>query len=58
MEEESPSYSALRVVLPGDEVVEVPLDSETDGQKNVVVLGPGLRREGEKVFATRAGVLR
>ncbi|KAG2237658.1 hypothetical protein INT48_004561 [Thamnidium elegans] len=39
-----------RIVLPGD-VIDVDTDS-------TVVLGPGLRQEGEDVVATKAGVLR
>lgn len=39
-----------RIVLPGD-VIEVDTES-------TVVLGPGLRQEGEDVVATKAGILR
>lgn len=40
----------LRIVLPGDLI---PVDTESK-----VVLGPGLRQEGEDVVATKAGILR
>ncbi|GAA5800866.1 hypothetical protein EDC94DRAFT_697441 [Helicostylum pulchrum] len=39
-----------RIVLPGD-VIDVDTDS-------TVILGPGLRQEGEDVVATKAGILR
>lgn len=39
-----------RIVLPGD-VIDVDTES-------TVVLGPGLRQEGEEVVATKAGMLR
>lgn len=39
-----------RVVLPGD-VIDVNTES-------TVILGPGLRQEGEDVVATKAGILR
>ena len=39
-----------RIVLPGD-VIEVNTEA-------TVVLGPGLRQEGDNVVATKAGLLR
>lgn len=39
-----------RIVLPGD-VIDVDTES-------TVVLGPGLRQEGDEVVATKAGILR
>lgn len=39
-----------RIVLPGDAI-----DVDTE---STVVLGPGLRQEGEDVVATKAGILR
>lgn len=42
------------VVVPGDIV----RDIVTTKEKERVILGPGLRRDGELVYATKAGVLR
>lgn len=42
------------VVLPGDSCTEI----ETAGEKSKVILGPGLRKDADKVFTTKAGVLK
>ncbi|XP_026761836.2 exosome complex component RRP40 [Galleria mellonella] len=42
------------VVLPGDFSEEI----DTAGEKGKVILGPGLRKEIDKVYITKAGVLR
>lgn len=42
------------VVVPGDVVKEITTTSE----KERIILGPGLRRDGDLVFTTKAGVLR
>lgn len=46
-----------RVVLPGDNIREL-TDTQEPDHKQHVILGPGLRREGEKVVVTKPGVLR
>jgi len=43
-----------RIVIPGDNVTNDCV--ETD--KNIIILGPGLRREGEEVAVAKAGVLK
>eukprot|EP00094_Tigriopus_californicus_P010041 TCALIF_09684-PA protein Name:"Similar to Exosc3 Exosome complex component RRP40 (Mus musculus)" AED:0.07 eAED:0.07 QI:0/-1/0/1/-1/1/1/0/276 len=45
------SSPSARVVIPGDPVPEIP-------PSDVVILGPGLRREGPHAIVTRPGVLR
>lgn len=47
-----------RVVLPGDNIRELTDSKDPEQQQQHVILGPGLRREGEKVMVTRPGVLR
>lgn len=42
------------VVMPGDYSDEI----ATAGEKSKVILGPGLRKELDKVFVTKAGILR
>ena len=42
------------VVLPGDRL----LDIDTKDTKHKIILGPGLRRDDEKVYACKAGILR
>lgn len=39
----------LKIVLPGDVI---PVNTES-----TVILGPGLRQEGDEVVATKAGIL-
>ncbi|XP_011157075.1 exosome complex component RRP40 [Solenopsis invicta] len=47
------------VVMPGDKLsIVVPVKKERGNEKEVVILGPGLRREGDTVLVCKAGVLR
>ncbi|XP_020707819.2 exosome complex component RRP40 isoform X2 [Athalia rosae] len=46
--------SVDKVVVPGDVVEEI----RTTNDRERVILGPGLRRDGELVLTTKAGVLR
>jgi len=43
------------VVVPGDDVRDI-IDNQ--GQEQQVLLGPGLHREGERIFVTKPGILR
>ncbi|CAM9794386.1 unnamed protein product [Lampetra fluviatilis] len=68
----APRHRALRVVMAGDEVVVAAVSPQHHHQQDLglattttsssaagrVVLGPGLRREGDVVLASRCGVLR
>lgn len=42
------------VVLPGDMLKDIALNNE----KEIVILGPGLRRDNDAVFVCKAGVLK
>lgn len=42
------------VVLPGDHL----RDIASVNEKEIVILGPGLRRDGDAVFVCKAGVLK
>lgn len=42
------------VVMPGDRVK----NTEIVGDKQRVILGPGLRTDGENVYACKAGILK
>jgi len=48
------------VVMPGDRLKEDVAIAKKGGrsEKEIVILGPGLRREGDTVFVCKAGVLR
>lgn len=46
----------LRVVLPGDVISEATESAIEHG--GTIVLGPGLRQEGESIVATKAGILK
>ncbi|XP_024869398.1 exosome complex component RRP40-like [Temnothorax curvispinosus] len=47
------------VVMPGDSLNNItPLKKEGRSEKEFVILGPGLRREGDSVLVCKAGVLR
>ena len=54
MEDVKNVEKCLRLVIPGDEVVDV---QEVEEGINVI-LGPGLTREGSQVICNRCGVLR
>lgn len=41
------------VVMPGDAVKDITID-----KKETIILGPGLRREADTVFAYKAGILK
>ena len=42
------------VVMPGDKIKDI----ELDDSKQKIMLGPGLRTDGENVFACKAGILK
>lgn len=42
------------VVLPGDRIKDITLSNE----KEIVILGPGLRRDDDTVFVCKAGILK
>lgn len=42
------------VVLPGDRIKDIAFNNE----KEMAILGPGLRREDDAVFVCKAGILR
>ncbi|XP_011883324.1 PREDICTED: exosome complex component RRP40 [Vollenhovia emeryi] len=47
------------VVMPGDSLKSVtPVKKERKNEKETVILGPGLRREGDAVLVCKAGILR
>lgn len=47
------------VVMPGDSLKNtMPVKKEGKNEKEIVILGPGLRREGDAVFICKAGVLK
>jgi len=47
------------VVMPGDSLSNIaPGKKEKRNEKEIVILGPGLRREGDAVLVCKAGVLR
>jgi len=47
------------VVMPGDSLSNiVPGKKEKRNEKEIVILGPGLRREGDTVLVCKAGILR
>lgn len=47
------------VVMPGDSLKNImPVKKEGKNEKELVILGPGLRREGDAVFVCKAGVLK
>lgn len=47
------------VVMPGDRLKKVvSVKKEGRNEKEILILGPGLRREDDAVFVCKAGVLR
>lgn len=47
------------VVMPGDSLTNIKsFKKESKSEKEIVILGPGLRREDDAVFVCKAGVLR
>lgn len=45
--------------MPGDSLKDVaPVKREGKNERGIVILGPGLRREGDAVLVCKAGVLR
>lgn len=47
------------VVIPGDNISNImAIKKEGKDEKETVILGPGLRREGDVVYICKAGVLR
>lgn len=47
------------VVMPGDSLKSImPVKREGREEKETVILGPGLRREDDTVFACKAGILK
>lgn len=46
----------LKVVIPGDVI---PIDQNEDHDENsTIILGPGLRQDGDQIVANKAGILR
>lgn len=44
------------VVMPGDSLKEI--KKEGKNERENVILGPGLRREGDKIYICKAGILK
>jgi len=45
------------VVIPGDRIKDI-IKKDEKGEKETVILGPGLRREDNAVFICKAGILK
>lgn len=47
------------VVMPGDSLKDIKsIKKEGKNERENVILGPGLRREGDKVYVCKAGILK
>lgn len=49
-------FSIGDLVMPGDRIESI--ESENNIEKQIINLGPGLRSDGGKVYATKAGILK
>lgn len=49
-------FSVGELVMPGDRIENI--ESENKNDKQIINLGPGLRSDGGKVYACKAGILK